>query len=123
MNLFLFQLKETMGDKTTAKVASFSGVNLQAAGIYFLSRFLISSLKSVTNTAIPAMIKLKSSILDSLGVFLPIPNLIAKKKAQFPNRELSFQPHQRLQIIFFIHFALWIVRLYHKLINKEKKCN
>ncbi|RDU64561.1 hypothetical protein CQA43_01835 [Helicobacter ganmani] len=122
MNLSLFQLKEAMGDKTTAKVASFSGVNLQMAEIYLFRRFLISSLKSVTNTAIPAMIKLKSSILDSFGVFLPTPNSIAKKKAQFPDRELSFQPHQRLQISF-IHFALWIVGLYHKLINKEKKCN
>ncbi|TLD85175.1 hypothetical protein LS70_001090 [Helicobacter sp. MIT 11-5569] len=80
--------------KTTAKVASFSGVNLQEAEIYFFKRLLISSLKSVTSTAIPAMIKLRSSILDSFMVgFLPHSQLNRQKKSPAPKREPSlYQP-------------------------------
>ncbi|XMD58868.1 hypothetical protein CLC19214_00624 [Campylobacter lari subsp. concheus] len=77
---------------TTPNVVSLWDRVLQKAVSYFLDLnkiFLISSLKSVINTAITAMNKFRKSIMDYfLGVIsYHIPNLIAKKSSiPFKNR-------------------------------------
>lgn len=57
-------------DKTTARVISPCDRSYETAVIYYLGlnkNFLISSLNSVTSTAITAMERFMSSIMDSLN--------------------------------------------------------
>lgn len=94
-------------NKTNARVVSPYISVSQTAIIYFLGLkkiFLISSLKSVITTAITAMKRLKSSIMDSCKIkcFHPKPNLIAKKKAQFLLKELS-QTHYKQVVKLLVH--------------------
>lgn len=94
-------------NKTNARVVSPCISVSQTAIIYFLNLkkiFLISSLKSVITTAITAMKRLKSSIMDSCKIkcFHPKPNLIAKKKAQFLLKELS-QTHYKQVVKLLVH--------------------
>lgn len=94
-------------NKTNARVVSSCISVSQTAIIYFLGLkkiFLISSLKSVITTAITAMKRLKSSIMDSCKIkcFHPKPNLIAKKKAQFLLKELS-QTHYKQVVKLLVH--------------------
>ncbi|MGR0303794.1 hypothetical protein ACUWFN_09150 (plasmid) [Campylobacter jejuni] len=93
--------------KTTPKVVSLWSRALQKAVSYFLDLkniFLISSLKSVINTAVTAMNVFSKSIVDSfLGVISShIPNLIAKKSSTlFKNR--AFITPTRLCKTFVVH--------------------
>ena len=94
-------------NKTNARVVSPCISVSQTAIIYFLGLkkiFLISSLKSVITTAITAMKRLKSSIMDSCKIkcFHPKPNLIAKKKDQFLLKELS-QTHYKQVVKLLVH--------------------
>ncbi|WP_192865980.1 hypothetical protein [Campylobacter jejuni] len=94
--------------KTTPKVVSLWSRALQKAVSYFLDLkniFLISSLKSVINTAVTAMNVFRKSIVDYfLGVISSrIPNLIAKKKSSTLFKNRAFITPTRLCKTFVVH--------------------
>ncbi|CUU90290.1 Uncharacterised protein [Campylobacter hyointestinalis subsp. hyointestinalis] len=71
-------------DKTTIRVANSYGRMDETAVIYYLGlnkNFLISSLNSVTSTAITAMERFMSSIMDSLENIHPHTQLNSQKKS------------------------------------------
>lgn len=99
--------------ETTARVASSCGRKLQSAKAYFLRNFLISSLKSVINTATIAMAILRYSIMDSFGCNPPQAQLNSQKKSSTSKRSRALLQPKVLQT-FFNPLALWIEKLYHK---------
>ncbi|MDE5603204.1 MAG: hypothetical protein K2I71_04715 [Helicobacter sp.] len=93
--------------KTTTRVVSPYGRVLQKSVIYFLGFnkiSLISSLKSVINTAITAMNKLRVSIMVSLmyGIH-PHTQLNSQKKSPVPKRGTELNHTSRLCKTFLIH--------------------
>ncbi|WP_158654899.1 hypothetical protein [Helicobacter mesocricetorum] len=93
--------------KTTTRVVSPYGRVLQKAVIYFLSFnkiSLISSLKSVINTAITAMNRLRESIMVSLmyGIH-PHTQLNIQKKSPALKKRTELNHTSRLCKTFLIH--------------------
>ncbi len=86
--------------KTNARVVSPCISVSQTAIIYFLDFkkiSLISSLKSVITTAITAMKKLRSSIMDSyLFGFLPHTQLNSQKKSPILIRRIELKPNKQV---------------------------
>ncbi len=86
--------------KTNARVVSSCSRDLMKSVIYFLRLnkiSLISSLKSAIITAITAMKKLRSSIMDSyLFGFLPHTQLNSQKKSPILIRRIELKPNKQV---------------------------